>query len=242
MPVTQAKPGPYAPTSTVLDVVSRYRSGLPKPITTEVLARAGIAESLIPRTLQALQTLDLIDKDGAPTQTLEGLRLAAEADYRAKLAAWVRSAYADIIVFADPAKADSTRIRDAFRGYEPRGQQARMVSLFQGLSAAAGLVADKPARAVKAAPNFTPRERTVAKRIVAERFKDAPRHPSSLPAPLAGLLQSLPAEGDTWTKAEREKFLATFTPVLDFCFPVVEKSDTAESEALDAIKTALRRA
>ena len=241
MPVTQAKPGPYAPTSTVIDVVDRYRSGLPKPITAEVLARAGIAESLIPRTLQTLQTLDLIDKDGAPTQTFEGLRLAPENEFRGKLAAWVRSAYADIIVFADPTKADSTRIRDAFRGYEPRGQQGRMVSLFQGLCVAAGLVAEKPARATKAAPTFTPRERTVAKRIIADRFKDAPRHPSSLPAPLAGLLQSLPAEGDTWTKDERAKFLATFTPVLDFCFPVVEANDAIETEAIETIKTALRR-
>lgn len=90
-------------------------------------------------------------------------------------------------------------------------------------------LAEKPTRAAKAAPTFTPRERTVAKRIVNERFKDAPRHLAPLPAPLAGLLQSLPAEGDTWTEDERAKFLATFTPVLDFCFQIEEAEEETDS-------------
>jgi hypothetical protein len=54
---------------------------------------------------------------------------------------------------------------------------------------------------------------------------------ASLPQPLAGLLASLPAEGDSWTKGERAKFITTFTAVLDFCFPVEEggkpKTETA---------------
>ncbi len=223
MPVTQAASGPYAPASAVLDIVTRYRSrGLPTPINGEVLARIGISESLIPRTLQALQSLDLIDKDGAPTQTLEGLQRAPEAEYRDRMAEWVRRAYADVFLIVDPTKDSGSSIRDAFRGYQPLGQQDRMVSLFQGLCKAAGLVAEKSAQAAKSV-TFTPRQRTVAKRIIAERFKDAPRHPSSIPAPLAGLLQSLPAQGDSWTKDERAKFLATFTPVLDFCFPIEEE-------------------
>jgi hypothetical protein len=36
-------------------------------------------------------------------------------------------------------------------------------------------------------------------------------------------LAGLPAEGDSWTAAERDKFLTTFKAVLDFCFPVVAK-------------------
>jgi Family of unknown function (DUF5343) len=134
VPVTAAKPTPYAPATAILDLVHRYRSrGLSTPVNTEVLARAGISNSLIPRTLQALQTLDLINQDGTPTQTFEGLRLAPEAEYRARMAAWLRSAYADIFTFADPTKDDASQIRDAFRNYQPIGQQDRMVTLFNGL-------------------------------------------------------------------------------------------------------------
>ena len=45
-----------------------------------------------------------------------------------------------------------------------------------------------------------------------------------LPTPLAGLLTSLPAAGNGWTKGEREKFMTTFGAVLDFCFPIVERA------------------
>jgi hypothetical protein len=130
-------------------------------------------------------------------------------------------------------KDDETRIRDAFRNYEPMGQQTRMVTLFQGLCAAAGLIPEKPTRVGR--PPATSRPRPTLTRIVAERFKDAPRHsprnaPPGVPAPLAGLLTSLPPEGEGWTKADRSKFITTFTAVLDFCFPVVERGAKTEKE------------
>jgi hypothetical protein len=234
--VTPDKPVPYAPTSAILEVVDRFRNrGLQSPIGAEVLARIGISESLIPRTLQALRTLDLIDEEGKPSATLEGLHLAPETEYKKHLEAWLKSAYAPVFSFVDPTKDDETRIRDAFRGYNPAAQQARMISLFTGLCTAAGLIAEKresaprSARVAASVPIGTPRQRTIAKRIVNERFKDASRPPSGIPAPLAGLLASLPAEGDTWTKAERAKFITTFTAVLDFCF-AIEEGDKTKTE------------
>jgi hypothetical protein len=130
-------------------------------------------------------------------------------------------------------KDDETRIRDAFRSYQPLAQQARMVTLFRGLCTAAGLVAEKPVRVGR--PVTPPQQRATVRRIVAERFKGAPRHPprsatSELPAPLAGLLASLPADGG-WTKTERAKFITTFTTVLDFCIPVVEKENGGQETA-----------
>jgi hypothetical protein len=212
----------------------------------EVLARASVADGLISRTLQALQVLDLIDESGMPTQTFEALRLAPEAEFKKRMEEWLKGAYADVFAFVDPTKDDEIRIRDAFRSYQPVGQQSRMVALFQGLCAAAGLLPDKPESAPRPAarartpsasasptttPAVTPRQRTIVKRVVAERFKDAPRHPSSVPPPLAGLLASLPAEGDVWTAGERAKFITTFTTVLDFCFPVVEKENGGQETA-----------
>jgi hypothetical protein len=226
MPVTADKPAPYATSGSILDLINRHRDrGLPPTIDNDALGRIGIPPTLIPRTLQALHTLDLIDpKTGTPTKTFETLRLAPEDEFKDRMAAWLKGAYADVFSFVDPAKDGEARIRDAFRTYQPVGQQERMVLLFRGLCMAAGLLtAEKSPRAPSsptAAPTSTPRQRTAVKRIVNERFKGAPRHPSSVPAPLAGLLASLPAEGDTWTKDERAKFITTFTAVLDFCFPV----------------------
>lgn len=233
MPVSADKPAPYATPSSILDLIERHRSrGLPSPINADVLGRAGIANTLIPRTLQSMYGLDLVDADtGMPTKTFEMLRLAPEAEYKKRLEDWLKGTYEDVFAFVDPSKDGESRIRDAFRSYQPVGQQERMVLLFQGLCAAAGLIAEKPRTpSSRAAPSPTSnaaaaaRLRTVAKRIVADRFKDAPRHPSALPAPLRGLLESLPAEGDSWTKDERAKFMSTFTAVLDFCFPVAERA------------------
>jgi hypothetical protein len=140
MPVTANSPAPYAPASAILDIISRYRSrGLPSPITPEVLSRAGITDSLVPRTSQALKTLDLLDDQDRPTAVLEGLRLASEPEFNQRLTEWLQNAYADILNYVDPAAADETELRDAFRAYNPVGQQPRMVTLFTGLFAGAGL-------------------------------------------------------------------------------------------------------
>ncbi|MGC1780045.1 MAG: DUF5343 domain-containing protein [Xanthobacteraceae bacterium] len=237
MPVTAAKPAPYATAGSLLDLLVRNRDrGLPSPVTAEVLGRAGIPDSLIPRTLQALQTLDLIDKDGAPTQTLEGLRLAPEAEYRDRLAAWLKAAYADIFAFVDPMKDDATRIRDAFRSYEPRGQQDRMVSLFQGLCAAAGLMPEKikvptPGTPPRAPSRPTPKPPTRQPVRITARTRDhSSRHDAALPAPLTGLLASLPPDGEGWSQDRRDRFFAAFGTVLDLCFPVASPADAQPEE------------
>ena len=116
MPVTQNAPSPYASSRVILTLVERHRArGLPNPVTTDVLARSGVTDSILTRTMQALQALDLISDDGSHTSTFEGLRLAPEAEYKNALADWVRSAYADAFSFIDPGSATATEIRDAFR-------------------------------------------------------------------------------------------------------------------------------
>lgn len=239
MPVTENKSGPYAPSTAILEVLSRYRNrGLPTPVNADVLARISIPESLIPRTLQALQVLDLIDKDGAPTQTLEGLRLAPEAEYRDRMADWLRGAYAGVFAIVDPSKDDGTRIRDAFRGYQPVGQQDRMVSLFHGLCAAAGLAPEKPAKpaASRSAPSRPrpspePPRRAATKSVnIAQRQNVGSNAPTGIPAPIAGLLASLPPQGEGWTSDRRDKFLAAFESLLDFCVPVVPYAPPEEAD------------
>ena len=140
MPVTVSAPAPYAPASAVLMLIRRHRErGLPMPVDADVLKRAGVSESLIPRTLIALVTLDLIDEKGSPTQTFEGLRLAPEIDYNQRLTQWLNDSYADVLGFVDPATATESELQDAFRSYKPSGQRTRMVTLFSGLYAAASI-------------------------------------------------------------------------------------------------------
>jgi hypothetical protein len=195
------------------------------PVTSEVLARAGIADSLVPRTLQALQTLDLVRDNGNPTDMLEGLRLAPEAEFKQRLADWLRTAYADVFAFVDPSIDDEVRIRDAFRNYQPIGQQPRMVTLFQGLCSAAGLIPEKPRVRVavdrpRTRPHAAPIRPINGSNDLARNSSLPKTLSTGLPPALAGLLESLPKDG--WTVGQRDKFVTTFKAVLDYVIPVVE--------------------
>jgi len=235
MAVTPDAPAPYAPAKAVLVVINRYRGGLPAPLTAQVLARAGITDSLIPRTLQALQTLDLIEENGAATQTLESLRRAPEPEFQQRLGEWLNSAYADVRRYVDPATATESQILDAFRSYNPVGQRPRMVTLFSGLYAAAGIRAvERQARTSRATRILArvgqqqPRQRSdVHPRI--ERDAPASITLVALPRALEGLLATLPPNGGGWTKARRDSFMATFGAVLDYCIPIEQEPDVADA-------------
>jgi hypothetical protein len=237
MAVSKESPGPYAPTSTIMDFVSRYRDrGLATPITTEVLLRAGVAESLAPRVMAALVTLELITEDGQPTETLEQLRRAPEADFKVRLGAWLTGVYNDVFSFVNP-DADEQSIRDAFRSYNPVGQQTRMVSLFIGLCRAAGLRKDEQSAAPRTTPRPVTRKPAVGNMQGKARMtlkSSGTMHNATpgttkhaqipgLPAPLVALLSKLPAEGAMWTQAERNKFEQAFKAMLDFSYEIGEQ-------------------
>jgi hypothetical protein len=225
MAVTQANPVPYAPTSAVMEIISRRRHrSLPLPINADVLARASISPSLIPRTLQALQTLDLIDEAGNPTPIFEAIRTSPEADYQRRLEEWLKGAYSEVFSFVDPATDDDVRIRDAFRNYNPPGQHDRMVSLFVGLCSAAGIMPEKAATPRATRPS-TPRpaspKPTATPRRPPPEVRPSPSFASDvLPLALTGLLAAIPAAERGWTKSDRDQFYATFGTVLDFCIPI----------------------
>ena len=231
MAVTEASPAPYTPASTILDLIDRFRNrGLSTPLTKDVLERAGVSKSLIARTIPALMTLELIDEEYNPTETLENLRRVPEPELQDHLAAWIKSVYADVLSFVEPTD-NETAIRDAFRGYKPVGQQTRMVSLFLGLCRAAGLRGDEPA----------PKPRPHARTRVGQRREPAPRKTTRKAAPaqsapklnvppaLEGLLNSLPASGK-WSQIQRDKFLSTFEAVLDYSFEIADESEEVDHE------------
>lgn len=235
MAVTADSPAPYTAGSAVINVIHRYRDkGLTTPITSDVLARAGVSDGLIPRTLQALLILELIDDSGQPTATFQKIRSVPQAEYKNTLAEWIRRVYADVFGFADPAQDDAIKVRDAFRTYIPHGQQDRMVALFLALCAEAGIVSEvkkaesKPRRSAMRPIKLSPASRQAVNKPV-HTAPDIPRHTGLDPA-LSGLLQSIPSGGKGWTKDTRDKFVATFGVVLDFAVPIVS------AESLEAIK------
>ena len=236
MAVTSENSAPYAPASAVLGLIDRYRNrGLPKPIDSDVLGRAGISDSLIPRTLQAMRTLDLIDDDGAPTDTFDALQKVPEPEFKGRLAEWINTAYADVITFVDPAADDETKIRDAFRSYKPVGQQPRMVTLFLGLCAAAGLAPERSQSKPRSPqqPRKPQRQASGPKPQVRKRTRGDTGAPSEYPPLLSGLLTDLPTQDKGWTQADRDKFMVTMGVVLDHCYPIVENTAPDADDDID---------
>jgi hypothetical protein len=225
MPVTSDKPAPYAPVSSIMDLIERYRSrGLPSPVTADVLLRAGISQSLVSRTLYALQILDLIDEQGAPTKTFEGIRLAPEAEYKQRLSEWLQAAYADVLKFVDPAVDDEIKVRDAFRSYQPVGQQSRMISLFLSLLAAAGMAAEKrgaQSRRPSNAPPRTPRASNGTSQSTTKSNPEPRKETVTTPPPPPKqtlhedsyeklLLEKFPAFDPSWTEDLKKAWFEGF--------------------------------
>ena len=96
---------PYAPSATVIETITRYRErGMATPITTDVLERAGIPESLTPRTLASLKLLGILDGDGNPTPDFEKATRSPDDEYKEKMRDLLIDTYGEVLSFADPAK------------------------------------------------------------------------------------------------------------------------------------------
>lgn len=154
---------PYCPADTIKTVIDKHRAvGLPAPVTGDVLVRIGVPESLVPRTLQALRLLDLIDEKGAITDQLDLIGKTPPNDLPSRLEAWLRGVYAPIFDILDPATATPNDLENAFHGFEPRGQLARIISLFTGLCAYAGIMSEIPVKKPGPRPDG-PRKRKIVR-------------------------------------------------------------------------------
>jgi hypothetical protein len=229
MALTSNSNAPYAPGATIVNLTKRFRDkGLAFPVTPDVLLRAGVPESLVNRTLQALQLLELIDEGGNATETLLKIRSVPEADYKATIASWLKQVYAEVFAFVDPATEDETRVRDAFRTYIPHGQQTRMVQLFMSLCAEAGLAPESKKAEVKprtrAPASSTPAPRANVRKAIEVNTEI---RSGTLPPELSGLMARLPQHG--WTQPTRDKFLKTFESVLDYVIPIVDEEPAKDN-------------
>jgi hypothetical protein len=235
MPIRTGGTAPYAPPATVLYVVNALRDrGLTTPITGDVLLRAGISDSLVPRVLRSLIGLELVDEDGKLTPAMDGLRRVPSAEFKTRLTEHVRGVYEEVFNFTDPAKDDIKRITDAFRAYEPMGQRTRMVTLFMGLCEAAGIIPEGATRkATVVASGGSGRKPAAPVKRQAERQKSDPPPaavatglPSSIPPVLAGMLHNIPPNGTGWTQADRDRWLTLFGQILDYTIPIRQATVT----------------
>ncbi len=145
MALADKGPAPYAPVKAMMTMIGLFRDKtIPLPITTTSIERAGVEASLARRTFAAMKQLDLLFDDGNPTPTMQKVRVAGTDSYQAVLADWLREAYKPIFLYVDPAADDVQKVTDQFRHYEPAGMRNRMVTLFLGLCAEAGLISQVP--------------------------------------------------------------------------------------------------
>lgn len=230
MPITPNAPAPYTSAPALLKVIEGYRNrGLQTPFSVDVLIKANVSEALAPRTMQALELLDLVDEGGNPTETLEALRRAPETEYRERFADFLRSAYAEVFAFADPREDSRERIRDAFRDFTPRGQQERMVSLFLALCAYAGLI-EAPPPAVRAASAVRRSQKQIQRGTTTRRVGSAASteavariRPATTPPPdrhpfVVGLIQSLPEVGSVWPDQKRDDWVQAAMAVFNMIY------------------------
>lgn len=229
---------PYAPAKAVLGVIERYRNrGLADPLTTGNLEQVGVPASMGPRTLQALRFLGLVDEGGNRLESFEQLKRAKTDEYPAQLAEIVRAAYLPVFTVVDPATDTDVALADAFRGYEPGAQRGKMLALFRGLVAAAGIVpGDRP----KGGAPKKPTGGALAPRAKAPK-KQTP--PTDTPSPertaddegvvdirlITAIIQQLPRER-RWTSSRRKRWLGAIESAVDLLIEVEESGGTSGQE------------
>jgi hypothetical protein len=155
----ETKFAPYAPPSSVLNIIRHYRSkDVPEKVTVTNLMQIGVTEALANRTMAALRFLGLVREDDTTTDEFRSLRYATDDQYQEVLGGIVNAAYKDVLDHVNLESADERALNSAFIPYSPGGQRSRMITLFLALAMEAGWTLLAPAkqsspRAAKATPS-----------------------------------------------------------------------------------------
>ncbi len=149
MPLEFMGRAPYAPSSVIVSIIAQHRKTPIVKFDPVVLDRqVGVSESLIPRTLAALQILGFADEENNATPEFAALARVPEGELKPAVADILRTAYAPVLadLGGDPSTASIENVASAFRSYNPLGQLHRMVQLFTGLMAYVGMMPEQGRR------------------------------------------------------------------------------------------------
>lgn len=258
MPIQSDGPAPYTAPKAVIDFIEAYRQrGLQVPFTHDVLVKAGVSETLAPRTITSLKLLGLVTEDGQPTVQLTDLRKAPADDFKPRVAALIRDVYAEVFSYVDPVVDPHERIRDGFRSYTPVGQQGRMVTLFLGLCEYAGLIPPSPERKKGAAGGAATRRPSRGPRVRAPKAETAPDRQTVRTADtgwmtsggiltpevriglggaapgghqlVQGLLRELPPVGARWPKDKMNTWLELQRAVFNVLYEITDATRPSEA-------------
>lgn len=227
---------PYAPLGSVLTVLGRVREkAAPEIIRVPELVKMGVAKGNGARTLQALTFLGLVDGEGRPTASLHALARVTSNELPGVLTDVITSAYPEVFAAVNPAEATDLALIDAFRGYRPQAQRARMIALFLGLCRAALVVPPMSAQ-----PSGAESGRAKGLRFAGGSRAEQRRSLLGTPAPsekgtsgladttnplLRALLRDLPV-GGSWTKTDRDRWLSALGAVVDYLVEVRNPAQT----------------
>jgi hypothetical protein len=207
---------PYASPENVERILDRVlKSGLKGKIDTDFLIQLGINETMIPRTLRALEFLGLIENDGTATPTLSQFIVSDEAGSKAILREAVQTAYTMIFRAVNPETDDRTKVFNAFKPMKPQGQRDRMTTLFLGLCRYAGIAVKEPppnraAKGEKRERVRKPTQRTNGKTTTPTTTTPLalpPAPPRRLDPLIAELVSKIP---DLETREELENWISIF--------------------------------
>ena len=229
---------PYTSASAAITTLQAFRDRSPSgPVTTDMLVKLGVPESISRRTLSSLQELGLVKDDGQPTEVLEAFKQTrGEDEYKTRLQEWLRDVYADVLPYGNPSEDSIDKIQEAFRGYEPEGQRKAMASLLIGLWEYAGLpLAEQPSSPTPRRTTPRPRQNTSPKPTRSTRRKSVTTHDDlgDLSPALVGLLKEMQQLGGRWTAEQRDTFHRAFATLTDLTMRIVQDNDDEDSEVLD---------
>jgi len=188
--------------------------------------------------MTGLRFLGLLDGD-RPTDRLEQLALATEAERKPMMADLLRDAYGAELVDGLP-KATPKMVRDAlFERGATDGTFRKAQSFFINAAKAADLpMPIAIAKQARNKPTATRRNNTAARPKAPATPRDTvpnpedkpPSHaphklPGDLHPALVPILNDLPTLGRTWGREVHDRWLETFKVVLDYSYPVQDAKE-----------------
>ncbi len=232
---------PYGPPVTIIGLIRRCRErGLPDTLTPQELGRLNVPDGTVGRVSQTLRFLSLIDDDHNRTDKFAKIERATTDQYPNVLAEIIRAAYHSIFEYVDPAQDTDIAIGDQFRHYKPASVRDRMMALFIGLCAEAGIAGERerPAASIKTptaarksgASTKGAKDSNKSGDQASERppLVDEHKNGSSYVdlsdryTLLSALIQQLPKDGK-WSKKRHDSWVAAMTANVDL---LVETDDS----------------